>query len=207
MDSVKYWNSVFSKLRYIKPEYDLWLEKYKDILSLSHDFPIVDLGCGDGGNSLYLNNNGYQVISCDFSEEALNIVKLFIPKCIRLKFDFAKYFPFDDDSVKCIIADLSIHYFNKVVTMNIIDNMQRSLVNGGFLICRLDSNKNLCSDNINIEIEENFYKIDGIYKSFFNKEYIYKIFRKWNLIFCEEKKIYKYSKEKIIWEVVAKVKK
>ena len=124
MDSVKYWNSVFSKLRYIKPEYDLWLEKYKDILSLSHDFPIVDLGCGDGGNSLYLNNNGYQVISCDFSEEALNIVKLFIPKCIRLKFDFAKDFPFDDDSVKCIIADLSIHYFNKVVTMNIIDNMQ-----------------------------------------------------------------------------------
>ena len=65
------WNEIYRKYGIEKPVYDLWLDKYEDVLSGSKDIPIIDLGCGIGNDSIHLSERGYKVISCNFSFEAL----------------------------------------------------------------------------------------------------------------------------------------
>mgnify|MGYP000041994864 CR=1 FL=1 len=40
---------------------------------------ILDLGCGIGADTLYLLERGYNVLSCDFSVEALKSIENNIP--------------------------------------------------------------------------------------------------------------------------------
>ena len=80
MDGNKqYWNNIYESKKEKKPIYDLWLDKYKYILDKSKEKSIIDLGCGSGGDSLYLMERGYKVIACDYSEEAL------VSSCFLLK--------------------------------------------------------------------------------------------------------------------------
>ena len=67
MDGNKdYWNNIYESKKDKKPIYDLWIDKYKDILDKSKEQPIIDLGCGVGGDSFYLMESGYKVIACDY---------------------------------------------------------------------------------------------------------------------------------------------
>ena len=68
------WNS-WSKSRKGKPVYDQWLDEYLRIIN--QDDTILDLGCGNGANTLYLIERGYQVLSVDYALEALQNVKDF----------------------------------------------------------------------------------------------------------------------------------
>lgn len=69
------WNS-WSKSRRGKPVYDQWLDEYLGIIN--QDDTILDLGCGNGANILYLIERRYQVLSVDYALEALQNVKNFI---------------------------------------------------------------------------------------------------------------------------------
>jgi SAM-dependent methyltransferase len=66
----EYWDEDHSKSD-SRLVYDNWLDKYEKLLSKSNDVPIIDLGCGQGNNTLYLFERNYKVISCDISSEAL----------------------------------------------------------------------------------------------------------------------------------------
>ncbi len=101
----------WSKRRSSVPVYDLWLDEYKDILEQNKDKEILDLGCGIGADTFYLLERGYNVLSCDFSNEALKSIQDNIPNSKTLHLDMRKEFPIEDDSYSLIIADLSLHYF------------------------------------------------------------------------------------------------
>ena len=53
----------------------LQFEKY-----LKPGCKILDLGCGSGRDSIYFINNGYEVISCDYSEELARLASINIGK-------------------------------------------------------------------------------------------------------------------------------
>ncbi len=62
------WNSLFeSRTEELPPEE--FLVKYKNLLRGPR---VLDLACGDGRNSFYLAELGFQVCALDFSEVALN---------------------------------------------------------------------------------------------------------------------------------------
>lgn len=106
-------------------KYDDWLEQFSEIID-NIDTQIIDLGCGvTGNNTLYLLNKNKKVISCDFAEEALNLIKKHIPNSKTLLFDMTQRFPFEDDFTQLVIADLSIHYFSKKITKDIIKEIGR----------------------------------------------------------------------------------
>lgn len=75
---VKMWDN-WSKRRSSVHVYDLWLDEYKNILQENKDNEILDLGCGIGADTLYLLERGYNVLSCDFSVEALKSIENNIP--------------------------------------------------------------------------------------------------------------------------------
>jgi len=198
------WNKVFSSYEQKRPEYDNWLDKFDDILTKSADCPIIDLGCGFGNDSLYLSEKGYDVISCDYSSEALDRLKHFIPEPDARLFNMAEGLPFADKSAKLIIADLSLHYFSTECTKKIIGDISRVLTKDGFLICRLNSVNDInYGAGQGVEIEKNYYNIDGACKRFFDPDDIQLFLEGWNIRYAGEAEMARYKKVKITWEVAA----
>ncbi len=106
----------WSKKRAIVPVYDNWLDDYYDILTENKNTEILDLGCGIGADTLYLIERGFNVLSCDFSNEALKSISKNIPNSRTKYLDMLETFPFADESYSLIIADLSLHYFDNDTT-------------------------------------------------------------------------------------------
>lgn len=145
---VKMWDS-WSKSRFGKPVYDLWLSEYLPLFKKSET--ILDLGCGIGANTLYLIEKGYSVLSCDYSKEALKNIDQFIEKSNTKYLNMNNSFPFDDESFSIIIADISLHYFTDEKTIQIMKEIKRVLKYGGYLIARVSS----IHDAYNVNEDEN----------------------------------------------------
>ena len=199
------WDKVYKKYGTKKPEYDSWLDKFMPVIESSQSLPIIDLGCGYGNDTLYLRERGFNVISCDFSIEALNRLDHFIENPEKQHFDMRNKFPFESDSAKIVIADLCIHYFSKKETETIIAEISRLLENNGFLLCRVNSVNDINHGAGQGEmIEENFYNVNGDTKRFFDKEHIELFFKNWDIQYIEECVMTRYEKKKITWEFSAK---
>lgn len=201
---VRIWNDLhkdFAKRKIQK--YDDWLEEFEDIIR-GIDTDIIDLGCGvTGNNTLYLLEKGKKVISCDFAEEALKEVKK-IKGAKTLMFDMLALFPFKDDSVDLVIADLSLHYFREKDTKKIINEIKRILKPNGYLFLRLNSTdsteyKELISKGEK-QIELNLFFSNNMEKRFFSKEDIDKFFYNWKFICMREENMYRWCPDKIVWK-------
>ena len=115
MDFKDYWNEVHKQYSSDKITYDNYLDDYKDILN-SCKTKVLDLGCGAGNNSLYLLKHGFKVIAVDYSDVALKIVNDKLKDVETILTDISNPLPFEDNSFDLVIADLSLHYFNKETT-------------------------------------------------------------------------------------------
>ena len=198
----EHWNEGYKKYPLQEPKYDSWLDKYNEILQKSKNTPIIDLGCGLGNDSLYLSERGYHVISCDFSEEAIKRVKMYVPNAETMIFNMNNGLPFADCNAEIVIANLSLHYFSINDTNKIIGEISRVLKIDGVLLCRLNSTKDEnAGAGMGSIIEKNYYQIGDKKKRFFDKETIEKVFSQWKIINMEEYTIKKYKLPKILWEV------
>ena len=200
----EHWNNEYLKQSFNKPEYDFWLDRYKDIFEKSKDTTIIDLGCGRGNNSLYLVENGFRVISCDISDVAIERVKTYIPEAETMIFDMQDGLPFESESSSIIIADLCLHYFTWNETKKILQDIKRVLKNGGHLLCRVNSTKDTnYGAGQGSKIEENYYEVNGSYKRFFDRTHIEKLFQEWDLKYINEYQMDRYKIPKLLWEVAA----
>lgn len=205
MENKKHWNEIYKGKKENKSSYDLWLDKYANILEKSKEQCIVDLGCGAGGDSLYLTERGYKVIACDYSEEALNIVNKFLPEVKTIQVDIMRTLPYEDESIQVIIADLSLHYFDNETTKSIIKEIKRVLKPNGYIIGRVNSVNDINYGAGNgKEIEERFYLTKDGYKRFFNEEDIYNYFAEFIIEVCREESIMKYSLKKKAFEFLVR---
>lgn len=205
----EYWNKIYESILDRNPKYDLWLDKYENVLIKSKDTPIIDLGCGFGNDTLYLNERGYEVISCDFSEKALKRLSNFIENLSVKCFDLKDGLPFEDNCAKVVISDLSLHYFTWIDTQKILKEIKRVLMNEGVLLCRVNSTNDInYGVGQGISIEENFYNIDGNLKRFFNEPQLKELFKDWDIQYIDETEINRYKMSKIVWEIsIKKIKK
>lgn len=200
-----YWNNIYINIKDNEIKYDLWLDKYKTILKECKNRKVIDLGCGTGNNSLYLSERGFSVTACDYSEEALKIINKNLPQVKTLEFDLTHKFPFEDDSIKLIIADLSLHYFTEETTKIIFEEIKRVLLKDGYLIFRVNSVTDYSyGAGTGIEIEKHFYDTKYGYKRFFDEEDIRHFCSGWNILYISENMIDRYGMKKYTYEVVLK---
>ena len=120
------WND-FSKSRKGKPVYDLWLNEYKADLEKFKNTKFLDLGCGNGADTLYLIERGYKVISVDYSKGAINNINLNIEGSEAKILDMNEKFFFEDNSFNIIIADICLNFFNEEKTIHIMNEIKRIL--------------------------------------------------------------------------------
>ncbi len=198
----KHWDRIYEADMNKKPTYDLWLDKYDEILTSSVTVPIIDLGCGAGNDTLYLTERGYQVVSCDFSEKALIRLKYYINDFYPLCFDMKDGLPFDDNNSKVIISDLSLHYFTWEDTVRIVQDIKRVLRKDGVLLCRVNSVKDFnYGAGQGVKIEENFYLVADKQKRFFDEVTLIELFKEWKIQYIEETEMNRYEMKKIVWEI------
>lgn len=203
-DVTQYWNGIYQGESFSKPVYDDWLVKHETLLEASRNLPILDLGCGAGGDSLFVTERGFQVVACDWSDEALLKIKQHIPSAYTLKVNLAEPLPFPDNSAQVIIADLSLHYFTWGTTEAVFKELQRVLLTGGHLLCRLNSIYDVYfGAGEGVEIEPHYYENDGQLKRFFDEEQITRLFEEWKLVYKQEAVMNRYHKPKNLWEIAA----
>lgn len=208
---VKMWDN-WSKKRSSEPVYDLWLDEYKDILEQNKDREILDLGCGIGADTLYLLERGYDVLSCDFYNEALKSIQDNIPNSKTLYLDMMKDFPIEDNTYSLIIADLSLHYFDNETTIHIMKEIKRILKKDGILLSRVASvNDFNFGAGVGEELEKNYYFEGDYTKRFFDLEDVNKYFGIIGSVETEETQMTRneaeYSKPKMLYKIKVKTNK
>lgn len=199
------WNKIYKMIGKKAPKTDNWLDKFLPIIKKSNKNDIIDLGCGSGNDTFYLTNKGFSVLSCDYSEAALERLKHFIDNPKSLFLDMREPLPFDSNSIKIIISDLSIHYFDTTTTNSIIKEIRRVLKKDGILICRVNSTKELANESNAIKkIENNFYLVGHKLKRYFSTQDIHHFFHDFKVAEIKPYTMARYSKKKHVIEFTAK---
>ena len=203
----KYWNEGYWK-RVINNQKNSfknenWLDKYKEIINKIEGNSAVDLGCGIGQDTKWLIDNGFDVISCDISNIALEKLKELIPNSETLQIDIQETLPFKENSINLVNADLSIHYFYMKDTIKIFNEINRILTPNGILIGRVNSDKNkgYIREETKV-IEDNYYYDFEKYFRLFNKEQFDILSKNWKIIVLNEDIITRVDKKKVLWEFI-----
>lgn len=205
---VNMWNN-WSKRRAGVPVYDNWLDEYNDILIKNKDNQILDLGCGIGADTLYLIERGFNVLSCDFSKDALESIDKNILNSKTMYLNMIDRFPFENNSFNLVIADLCLHYFDDKTTIHIMEEIKRILKDNGILLSRVASvNDFNFGAGIGKQLEKNFYFEGDYTKRFFDEEDINKYFGIIGNIGSHERSMTRdeeeYSKPKVLYQIKAR---
>ncbi len=203
MELNKYWDDIHKKYN---SSYDGWLDKYLSLIS--KDNTILELGCGRAYASKRLFELGYRnLLATDFSEEALALVKEDNPGIKIMNLDITSSFPFEDNSIDVIVADLCLHYFDLKTTKQILTKIYNSLHENGYLIGRVNSAKDILHIPSGSKELEPGYFFDGtIYKKFFEVEELRELLEKFDIEFLKEEKMDRYEKPKVLIEFCVKKK-
>ncbi|NME81566.1 class I SAM-dependent methyltransferase [Clostridium sp. SM-530-WT-3G] len=201
--NISYWDNFYKSINDSEPVYDLWLDKYTDILEKSRDKEIIDLGCGSGSDTRYLFERNFKVVACDYSKEALKIISKHYDNVKILEINLENRLPFNNDYAEIIIADLSLHYFDDATTKKILLELKRVLSKDGYLIARVntinDINYNAgCGE----KLEKNLYLTKDGMKRFFDVEDIKKYFGAFKILKMEETIMNRYGADKYCFEIL-----
>lgn len=164
----------------------------------------MEIGCGKGQDTAFLQGYGLKVIAFDISSAQIELARTKVPCADFLVQDLRDPFPVDRTGV--VISSLSLHYFSWNETLDIIDRIRTVLQPGGIFICRLNSTNDVnFGARGHTKIDDNFYMVHGEPKRFFDHASILKAFTGWKVLHIEEKETYRFILPKTVWEVVLEV--
>ncbi|MFW6243143.1 MAG: class I SAM-dependent methyltransferase, partial [bacterium] len=147
---------------------------------------ILEISCGNGEDSLYLQKLGYNIICTEMDD---NYVSNAISKGLNcIKHDTRNPFPFPDNNFDLVYSRLGLHYFNEEELNSIFKELKR--ISNSILL------------TVKIMEDENFYKSKKIILSVDNWENI--INRYFNIEMLNVKYGELYGKEAKWLEVLAK---
>lgn len=201
VNSVNFWNNIHTNYDRETIKVDNWLDEFSSIID-SAAAPILDLGCGSGNDTLYLIKKNKNVFAVDQSENAIINIKRNFPEVIETRtMNMLDGIDYPDNMFSIVIADLSLHYFSDEDTKSVLSEIKRILRSEGYLLIRVNTINDVNHGaGEGEEIEHHFYRTkDGMFKRFFDEEDIRRVFSEFNIFFCEEQKMMRYSSEKTVY--------
>lgn len=193
----EYWSKHINR----KLEEDIWIEEYREYFNSKGK--CLDLGCGIGQYSKQLIKYGYDVISSDISDIALNKVKEFNKNVIKL--DMRNKLPFSDNEFDIVFANLSIHYFLDKDTKKLLLEIKRILKDNGLFIGSVNGIQGLkVIENDAKEIEYHFYKCKDKLIRLFDVNDIKKYLSNFDIIKIDERETIRFEHKKNYIVFIAK---
>lgn len=97
---------------------------------------VLELGAGQGQDSRYFAEHGYNVVSTDLEQSALAKSRDKLPEGLRpmvtlQPVDLRETLPFATASFDVVYAHLSLHYFDYATTVRLFGDIHRVLKAGG----------------------------------------------------------------------------
>lgn len=192
-----YWKEHISK----KLDIDMWIDEYREYFEKTGK--CLELGCGIGQYSKRLMEYGYQVISSDISDIALNEVKKFNPNIEKL--DMSKPLKYTDNSFDLVFSSLAIHYFSEEITTQLVNEIYRILKPGGKFIGSVNGLEgyNAIKDSA-VKLEDNFYLNKDKYIHLFDENELRKYFTKFEILKVEKREVERFGHKKNYWIFIIK---
>lgn len=128
---------------------------------------ILELGAGQGQDSVYFANQGYEVSATDFSQYALD--QITDTRITKQLVDLSRPLPFNPNSFDIVYSHLALHYFGEKRTRELFDEIYDILKPGG-VFATLTNTIEDPEVNQATKIEEEFYENGGIQKRFFSTD-------------------------------------
>jgi ubiquinone/menaquinone biosynthesis C-methylase UbiE len=132
---------------------------------------ILELGCGEGNDSIYFAEQGHEVVATDVAGAIIkqNSKRYDHPKLRFVQQDISQPFAFPDASFDAVYARLSLHYFTDAVTRKVFTEIARVLKPGGKLCFMCKSTEDRLYGR-GTQIEPDTFESDHI-RHFFSEEY------------------------------------
>lgn len=139
------WNNVYSKTTKVgiwDVEPDSYLLEFFHEHTLAANSRVLDLGCGDGRNLVWLAEQGYRSFGVDISSVALERttaaaeaadVDVFTTKALLERL------PFDDSTFDFVFASQVFDHVHDPTC--VLAEATRVLTNGGWFLCQLSTTK------------------------------------------------------------------
>jgi len=203
-----YWNDNYWRRHLAEPERmdifeQLWIDKHQELIDKLNKGHVLDLGCGIGQFTDYWLVNGFQVISADISENALNALKERTPSATTVELDMSKPLPFEAGTFDVVFANLSIHYFDEKTTIALSGEIQRVLKPGGLFIGSVNSSVayEIVRDKTK-ELEKNYYLIGERYIRLFDRPQFDLFFGQFKTVSLEEIHTVRFKNQRDHWEFI-----
>lgn len=160
------YNQIATKYNSAYAENDLFDYSYlKCFIENLKGYNVLDMGCGCGESTSYLDKNGLNVIGVDFSENMLMEAKRMYPK---LKFENQNILSttFKNESFDGIVLTYVINHFNDIGLKNLKREIDRLLKKDGviFLSVHMGNSEEFLADPLdaNVKIYYNFFGVDKL---------------------------------------------
>ncbi len=183
-------------------------EKYHISVLKKKNLKILDAGCGNGRNLLYLKNLGYDVFGVDSSEFIIKKLKKKYPK-LRNKFTISKLseLVYPENYFDVILCDAALYYCDLEEFKKNIFELKRVLKKKGIIRIYTLSNKNFNSKKLkshSIKIKKEWQK--NLTVTLLSRKDIKKFFKGFKniQIGIDEFNFINYKKKHSYWVITAK---
>lgn len=174
-----YWNLMYED-KNIFGTGETKLAKYAhDILKKKSVKKILEIGCGQGRDSIFFSQLGYNVNSFDISSNAINFLND-VKKELRIKnlnikiYDTLNPFDYPSESFDFVYSNLALQFFNIQELEKIFDNIHKVMKkDSSFLF----STKKVGDKyyQFGTKINENAFSYKGITRYFFDENVLRKL--------------------------------
>lgn len=178
-----------------------------NLIKQSNYKTLLDLGCGNGRDSLYFARKKLKITAVDWSKSGLDhLRKLVIIKKIGNLNIIEQDIPqltFKPNSFDIIYAHLSLHYFNDKTTKKIFNRLYDMLKKNGLIFIKCKStNDILCGRGQ--KLENNMYSFQSHVRHFFSKEYMMCLLARFQIIKIRKSSSIYHSYKSSFIEAIAK---
>lgn len=148
-----------------------------------NELSILDLGAGDGRDSLYFMQQGMSVTAIDIAKNSMKHLKSRAPTISTSVQDF-HHLSLDYEQFDVIYAHLSLHYFDDEKTDELFLKAYHALKPGGIIFIKCKSTSDPLYGK-GEKIDEDMYKFKHT-RHFFSKDYMIQKLNAFKLVQVEE---------------------
>ncbi|MEV7969444.1 class I SAM-dependent methyltransferase [Sphaerisporangium sp. NPDC088356] len=173
------------------------------------DRPLLELGCGQGHDALYVADRGYAVRALDLSPIAIeqanrNREAHRDGEVEFLRHDTAEPLPFQAETFEGIYSYLALHYFDDVTTRAVFGELRRVMRPGGTLAFCVKSTSDLLFGKGDL-LEPDMYCLNGHVRHFFDRRYAADLLRSWEVVRIRESRgRYRDARPSALLQVIAR---
>ncbi|PIR47658.1 hypothetical protein COV06_02480 [Candidatus Uhrbacteria bacterium CG10_big_fil_rev_8_21_14_0_10_50_16] len=183
MDTADYWSKKHTAFGQVSEPLPLNLFVEQCLGFIDSQGRLLNLGAGQGEDSIFFAQHGFTVVTTDISQVAIDLSReramLAAEETIaHLVVDVRNVLPFEDEVFEIVFSNLGLHYFSEKETRGIFNEIHRVLASKG-KFCFTMNNRHDPATNTMKQIEEGLYldQERDIEKSYFSLDQIRRLLR------------------------------